>query len=752
MLKSKTIDRIACIAAAFMLVLTAVVWTGKSSAGRQSTVTVGYEGLFDQNAVHTIDIEISDWDSLIANASQETYTECSVTIDGEKITNVGIRGKGNTSLSSVATMDSEKYSFKIEFDQYVKGRSYHGLDKLSLNNLIYDATMMKDYLAYTLMAKMDVPSPLCSFAQITVNGEPWGLYLAVEGVEDGFMERNNLTTGELYKPDSMSFGGGRGNGRDFDFENFRVKDDEESTEESGTESGSESASAGSPAGFSNPFGDSSGGFRMPEGMTPPEGFSMPGGMSFPGNFTAEGSPDGAGGFTMPEGMTPPEGGQSSDNEGGSSGRGPGAEGIFSFGGGMFNFGMGSSDTKLQYIDDDPDSYSNIFNNAKTDIGKKDKARLIEALRTLNSENAQDAVFTDEVIRYLAVHDFLQNGDSYTGMMVHNYYLYEEDGRLAIIPWDYNLAFGGMGAGDDASATVNSPIDSPVSNGTGSDRPLVSWIFEDEEALAEYHEAYDRFIAEVIESGWLESEIARVSEMIRPYVEADANSFYTAEEFDTAVDALQSYCALRGESIRGQLDGTIPSTSEGQRADSTALVSADGLSLSVMGTMNTGGGGPGGNGGFAMPGGSFSMPSGSGDSGMPSMPDGSFSMPSVSGDSGMPSMPGGSSGMPSGSGDSGMPSMPGGSSGMPSGTAGTDEGGSGRQESGNSADTPASGADTEPEAGTAQTSGRPQMPEGFSMPGGDMAGGGKQTDWYTFGACMVLLLAGIIVAARIRGHN
>ena len=110
MLKSKTIDRICCLALVVMLVLTCAVWAGKASAGLKQTVTVGYEGLFDQSVVHTIDIEMEDWDSFIASATQEAYTECSITIDGEKITNVGIRGKGNTSLSSVATMGSLKYS------------------------------------------------------------------------------------------------------------------------------------------------------------------------------------------------------------------------------------------------------------------------------------------------------------------------------------------------------------------------------------------------------------------------------------------------------------------------------------------------------------------------------------------------------------------------------------------------------------------------------------------------------------------
>ena len=34
-----------------------------------------------------------------------------------------------------------------------------------------------------------------------------------------------------------------------------------------------------------------------------------------------------------------------------------------------------------------------------------------------------------------------NWDSYLGHTGHNYFLYEENGILSILPWDYNLAFG-----------------------------------------------------------------------------------------------------------------------------------------------------------------------------------------------------------------------------------------------------------------------------------------------------------------------
>ena len=42
-------------------------------------------------------------------------------------------------------------------------------------------------------------------------------------------------------------------------------------------------------------------------------------------------------------------------------------------GGFGGFGMGSSDVKLQYVDDELSSYSNIWNNAKTDINNLDLA-------------------------------------------------------------------------------------------------------------------------------------------------------------------------------------------------------------------------------------------------------------------------------------------------------------------------------------------------------------------------------------------
>ena len=533
----KNIDRV-CIAALVIAMIVTVIFMHADTAGViTASASCGYESrLFDTSKVHSIDIVMDDWEGFLETCENEEYTDCTVVIDGDSYKNVAIRTKGNTSLSTVSQLGSDRYSLKIEFDHYNSAENYYGLDKLCLNNIIQDTTYMKDYLSYQLMAQMGVPSPLCSYAYITINGEEWGLYLAVEDVEDAFLERSyGSDHGELYKPDSQSFGGGRGNGKDFkmddlDMDDFNPNDsDRENFDPSQMAQGADDSNRPQP----------------PSGATQGADGGMPG--------------------------------QDGDNHG------PG-------GGGM---SMGSDDVKLQYIDDDTDSYSNIFDNAKTDVTKADKKRLIASLKSLSEgTDIEDVVDTDEVIRYFVVHNFLCNGDSYTGSMIHNYYLYEEDGQMSMIPWDYNLAFGTFQS-SDATAEVNTPIDTPVSGGSMDDRPMLSWIFADDTYTQMYHQYFSEFLDSVDFDTLFDTLIETTKELIAPYVEKDPTKFYTYEEFEQGVEALKTFCELRTDSIEGQLGGTIPSTTDGQSEDDSNLIDASSLTLSDMGTMNHGTPGGGG---------------------------------------------------------------------------------------------------------------------------------------------------------------
>lgn len=487
--------------------------------------------LFDNTRVHTLDIvvEASDWQSILDNPMAKEYIACTTVIDGEKVANVGIRTKGNSSLSSIAMSDTDRYSFKVEFDHYVSGKTYQGLDKLALNNIAQDNTYLKDYLSYQLMVAFDADAPLCSFIWITVNGEDWGLYLAVEAIEDSFVERTyGSDFGQLYKPDNMNMGGG-GN-----------RDENRENREGGQGGG----------GFMNGGG---GGFgempeiseeQMAELMKQIENGEEP-------DFAALGIEFPGGGENAEAGDT-----EAAPEAGGNAGGGAGGRGGGGFG------GMGASDVKLIYTDDDPDSYSSIFNSAKFDLSESDKTRLIESLRKLNAgEDLEEVVNVDEVLRYFVVHNFVLNFDSYTGSMIHNYYLYEQDGQLSMIAWDYNLAFGAfsMGRGtpgqadsgsdtDEGTSMVNYPIDSPVSGGTAEDRPMLYQMLIN--YPDEYHALFSQFIEEVFDSGWFEALFDDTVALITPYVEKDPSSFTTFEKFEAGTESLRELILLRAESVRG----------------------------------------------------------------------------------------------------------------------------------------------------------------------------------------------------------
>lgn len=156
------------------------------------------------------------------------------------------------------------------------------------------------------------------------------------------------------------------------------------------------------------------------------------------------------------------------------------------------------------------------------------------------------------------------------------------GLLSMLPWDYNLAFGGFMGSSDAEALVNWSIDDPTSDGDTESRPMLAWTFESEEYTELYHAAFAEFIESVFTSGEFERLFDETVELISPYVERDPTKFCTYEEFELGAETLREFCLLRAESIGYQLAGE------------DVTVDASGLDISAMGSMNNtaGGGGKG----------------------------------------------------------------------------------------------------------------------------------------------------------------
>lgn len=451
MISSKHINKVIAAALVFALLMSAMIVYAANVY--ESSYTPEYQKrLFNEN-VATIDIKVdkSDWQKLIKDASDKDWIVADLVINGEAFNGVGLRTKGNSSIDKTEKSESDKYSLNIEFNKYVKGQTYYGLDTFCLNNMVGDATYMKEYIAYDIMRYIGVPAPLTNYATVTVNGEYYGLMLVLERYDESFLDRvYNTTSGQLYN----------------------VK-------------------------------------------------------------------------------------KTKEENGGS----------------------------LLYVGNDKDKYSQIFDNIVfKNKSSKHEDRIITAIENLNAGiNLEQYWDIDGILRYFAAHTVVVNLKSYVSDQKQNYYLYIREGKVTILPWSYHMSFGGYPESiTDATFIVNFPIDTPVYGVEMEERPLLDKLLEVPEYKERYHEYLRQIVEGYFDSGLFGETINNLNTAIGGYVKTDDTGFYTYDQYLLSVSNLAMLGLLRAESITGQLDGTIPSTTSGQSADSSALVDASYVNLISFG--------------------------------------------------------------------------------------------------------------------------------------------------------------------------
>ncbi|MFW5433372.1 CotH kinase family protein [Paenibacillus apiarius] len=417
---------ILCAGAALLIIITAVTMTffkdGASgvidSPSSSDKITEINQNVFPKDEVVDVNITLDedDFQDMLDNASAEEMKTAAVDYNGMHFDNVGIRTKGNLSLRSVVNSDSDRYSFKLSFDEYLSNQTLYGISKINLNNNYSDASYMREFLTYELAQKMGLRTPGFSFVNVYVNEELRGCYLAVEQVGDAYLERNfGNAHGSLYKAE-----------------------------------------------------------------------------------------------------------------------------------------LNGSGTDLSWLGDKADSYSGLVLKSKA---SSDSA-LIDMLNELNNGSDYEQVLdVEEVLKYIALNVVTVNWDSYLGSNKQNYYLYENDGVFSVLPWDYNMAFGGGPGG--ASVLIDEPT-----QGALSERPLIAKLL----AVDEYKDTYHEIIRNAIE-GYLSSEsfaarVEQVADMISASVEQDPTAFYTFEQHQEAVKQLTETNAGTVGNITQQLDGTVASSGDG----------------------------------------------------------------------------------------------------------------------------------------------------------------------------------------------
>ncbi|MED4555083.1 CotH kinase family protein [Lysinibacillus capsici] len=279
----------------------------------------------------------------------------------------------------------------------------------------------------------------------------------------------------------------------------------------------------------------------------------------------------------------------------------------------FLFKPDGTGSDLKYISDDIEDYTGI--GLKTNEGNINQSKLVEMLDAINNGgDIEKYIDVDEMLRYFAVNTALVNLDSYQGNMKHNYYLYEQNGVFSIIPWDYNMSFGGFGAGggriaggngeNQADVTtnmekpvaqnngqpdqtgdggmqqqrgggvdmgmgmsgnlindsaINFSVTTPVSGTTLEERPLLKALLSNDEYRDKYEGYLEELATTYLTEEYVQSITKKLAVLLTTYVEADPTKFSTTEQFLEAVEgenSLPEFAKQRSESILKQLSGEL----------------------------------------------------------------------------------------------------------------------------------------------------------------------------------------------------
>ncbi len=143
------------------------------------------DSLFGPFHMLAVDLEVPESSLQSLEQARETKVPATATIDGVSM-DVGVRLKGRWGSKREL---SQKAAWKIDFNLYEPGQRFRGQEALTLNNMVQDPTYVHEFLTYGVYRSLDMPAARTGWAWLRVNGEDYGLYAAIESIDDRFLKR-----------------------------------------------------------------------------------------------------------------------------------------------------------------------------------------------------------------------------------------------------------------------------------------------------------------------------------------------------------------------------------------------------------------------------------------------------------------------------------------------------------------------------------------------------------------------------------
>ncbi|MES2640777.1 MAG: CotH kinase family protein [Myxococcota bacterium] len=139
--------------------------------------------LYTEGTIHDFYFDLSE-EAMDALGRDEPDVHALLTYKGVTW-DVGFKLKGSSTYQG---MDG-KPSIKVDLEEWVPDQAMLGVRRLTLNNMVFDATMLREHTAYRLYDVVGAPAPRHGYARVWINDEPYGLYGIVETMDEQFLRR-----------------------------------------------------------------------------------------------------------------------------------------------------------------------------------------------------------------------------------------------------------------------------------------------------------------------------------------------------------------------------------------------------------------------------------------------------------------------------------------------------------------------------------------------------------------------------------
>jgi len=176
--------------------------------------------VFDQSKVreYRFTMDANDLNYMNTRGYREEFKPANLNFEGKEYKSIGIRYKGSdytlprcffpemngkVDTNGTPNKTCPKISYKLKFTEYNKDTRFYGMKKINLHAMTAtsEPTKMHEMISYELFRDMGIHAPRTSYANVYINNNLIGLFLAVEEIDGRFTKSRwpDYGDGNLYK-------------------------------------------------------------------------------------------------------------------------------------------------------------------------------------------------------------------------------------------------------------------------------------------------------------------------------------------------------------------------------------------------------------------------------------------------------------------------------------------------------------------------------------------------------------------------